>query len=171
MMANIFESVFSPLKTAIDLAQEGVELRDAIKLRDVVGKLQTQIIAAQQAAIAAYTAQTDMTEEIGCLKKRVAELEARDTKLERYELKKLPPGVFVYALKQGVQPPEEMHYACEACYQRGKIFRLQSGGIHNGLEKLHCNGCNTNVQTGYYQPRKPAPLLRANRNFDIFTGE
>jgi hypothetical protein len=171
-MANIFEGVFSPLKTAIDLAQEGIELRDAIKLRDVVAKFQAQVIAAQQAAIAAHLQQTEMTEEMSRLKRQVAELEARNAKLERYELKKLPPGVLVYALKQDVQPPEEMHYACEACYERGKIFRLQSGGVHNGLESFRCNGCGVEVETGYFQPPQPAPLRRAKgRNFNLFTGE
>jgi len=67
-MTNFIEGILSPLKTASSLLQEAIEIRDATKFRDTVGKLQTQILAAQQGALAANVAQAEMAEEISQLK-------------------------------------------------------------------------------------------------------
>jgi hypothetical protein len=53
-MANFVEGILSPLKTASSLLQEAIEVHDSVKFGDVVVKLQAQIMAAQQGALAAW---------------------------------------------------------------------------------------------------------------------
>jgi hypothetical protein len=74
-MSTWISAITSPLKTAGEIAQGLVNVRDQIKLGDTVIKLQAQILAAQQGASAAQAHETEMAEEIRGLKTRVAELE------------------------------------------------------------------------------------------------
>jgi hypothetical protein len=98
-------------------------------------------------------------------KRRVTDLEARNTQLDKYERKRLPPGVFVYALKANMQSVEGPHYACEKCYNNGVISSLNSILVFNGIETLRCITCNSDVKTGHHIPSKPG---RAITEYDIF---
>jgi hypothetical protein len=123
-MASWLDTVTAPFKTARDMTTQFVEVRDAIKFGEIKSKLQAEIMAAYDAAMDMREREATLIEENATLKRRVAELEASKAQLERYELKQLPPGVFVYALKPNVHPIEAPHYACEKCYGDGKISRL-----------------------------------------------
>jgi hypothetical protein len=166
-MASWIETITAPFKTARDMTTQFVEVRDAIKFGEIKTKLQAEIMAAYDAAMDMREREATLVDENATLKRRVAELEARDVHLDRYELKQLPPGVFVYALKVNVQPVEAPHYACEKCYGDGKISRLNSILVFNGIETLSCSRCNSQVKTGYSTPSRPS---RAISDFDVFTG-
>jgi hypothetical protein len=68
------------------------------------------------------------------LKREVADLKTNKTKLERYELKRLPPGVYVYALKDSEKGTEADHYACVKCFNEGKIMPMNHVVTFNGME-------------------------------------
>ena len=74
-----------------------------------------------------------MAEEIRGLKAHVAEMEAWAVQKERYQLKELAPGVFVYALKPGMEGGEPPHQICQTCYQRGKRAILHADGQQKQL--------------------------------------
>jgi hypothetical protein len=151
-MAAWLDAIMSPLKTAGEMAQGLIEIRDTVKFGDAVIKLQAQIMSAQQGALAAQSRETEMTEEIRSLKTHVAELEAWDAQKDRYDLKRLEPGVFVYSLKPDMAAGEPPHYICQTCYQHGKRSILQSLGAYNGQEKFDCHECKTRLATGIYTP-------------------
>jgi len=153
-MANIIDAITSPLKAASDAAEKMLQIKGILDHGDEIRKLHDHVVTGLKAARIAQVEQTAMQNEIDGLKRKVADLEARDAKMERYELKRLPPGVFVMALKPDVQPPEPFHYACEKCYQDGKIYRLNSFGVVRGQERFHCNSCGSTIVTGDYVPPK-----------------
>ena len=101
-MAGWVDAIMLPLNAAGDVAKGLVDIRDTAKFKDAVIKLQAQILSAQQGALTAQARETQMAEEIRALKAHVAEIEAWAAQKERYELKELRPGVFVYALKSGM---------------------------------------------------------------------
>jgi hypothetical protein len=166
-MASWLDTVTAPLKTAGEMASQFVEVRDAIKFGEIQAKLQKETLAAYEAVMKMREREATLIEENAALKRRVAELETRNAQLDKYELKKLPPGVFVRALKQDAQSVGPDHYPCERCYGEGKIAPLNSILVHNGIERLRCSVCNTDVNTGYPVSSSPA---RANTAYDIFTG-
>jgi hypothetical protein len=141
-MANFIEGILSPLKTASSLLQEAIEIRDATKFRDTVGKLQTQILSAQQGALAANVAQAEMAEEISQLKKQVASLKAWNAEKNRYQLKDVGLGSFARVLKESESRGEPPHQICAACYERGKKFILQP---RNNF--MVCPECGTEIKT------------------------
>jgi hypothetical protein len=164
-MASWLDTITAPFKTAREMSAQFVEVRDAIKFGEIKSKLQAEIMAAYDAAMDMRERETALIEENAVLKRRVAELEARKAQLDNYERKRLPPGVFVYALKANVQSAEGPHYACEKCYNNGVISSLNSILVHNGIETLRCISCNSDVKTGYSVPSKP---IRVIRDYDIF---
>jgi hypothetical protein len=166
-MVSWLDTITAPLKTARDMTTQFVEVRDAIKFGEIKSKLQAEIMAAYDAAMDMREREATLIDENATLKRSVADLEARNAQLDRYELKQLPPGVFVRALKPNVQPVEPQHYACDKCYRDGEISPLNSILIHNGIATLLCSRCNTAMKTGYYTPPKPS---RAIMDYDIFTG-
>jgi hypothetical protein len=164
-MTNLMDAITSPLKAASDAAEKILEVKGILKFGDDIRKLHANVLTGLKAARAAELEQASMQQEIMALKREVADLKASKTKLERYELKRLPPGVFVMALKETEKGTEPEHYACEKCFGDGKIRRMQSVLIHRGQETLKCSGCETVIKIGHYIPPTPS---RAIRNYDIF---
>jgi hypothetical protein len=152
-MSSWIDAITSPLKSASETVQGLVQVRDQIKLGDTVIKLQGQILAAQQGASAAQTRETEMTEEIRALKTRVAELETWEAEKQRYQLERLPPGVYVYALQPAMANGEPLHSICQTCYQRGKKSILHSGEPGNGIHHLTCYECEKVLTVGHFNSR------------------
>jgi hypothetical protein len=151
-MANFIDAITSPLKSAGDLVQGLVEVRDLVKLGELQVKLQAQIMSALQGATAAQTHELAMGDQIRELKARVVELETWDAEKKRYKLEKLPPGVFVYSLKPELHDGEPPHQICERCYQGGKKSILHQDEQRNGVYNLICNTCGTKMQVGHFSP-------------------
>lgn len=119
-MATWLESITSPLSAASEGIQKLIEVRDLVKFGDALGKLQAQILSAQQGALAAYTRELALLDEIGTLKKRVADLEAWEREKARYELVALAPNVMAYSIKATARGTEPPHYICANCYNAGR---------------------------------------------------
>jgi hypothetical protein len=151
-MANWLTLVTDSLKVASESVQKLMSLREFIKHGDALGKLQAQILSAQQIASAAYARETDMTDEIRNLKARVTELETWDAEKKRYELHRLPPSMFVYSLKEAHALGEPHHYVCKTCYESGKKGILDQDENRNGLHHLTCNRCSAKLQIGRFVP-------------------
>src|SRR5690349_8725799 len=112
MVAEVYAGL-SAFKTMFDMAKGLKDINDAAVRNGAVIELQEKILAAQQA-------QTALLERIGQLEKQVAEFETWDADKQRYELKELPPGIFVRSLKPEMASGEPPHFICETCFQRGK---------------------------------------------------
>jgi hypothetical protein len=153
-MASWTTAITDPLKAAYDLAQGMLDLRDTVKLGGLVIQLNAQILAAQRGALAASQSEAEMAEEIRSLKTKIAGFEDWDRQKERYELKEIEGfwKLLVYELKDGVNPPEQKHYACPDCYQNRKKSILQQHNEGSG-SGLICRQCGWK---GWLQGRPPA---------------
>ena len=158
-MAGWIDAIMLPLKAAGDVAKGLVDIRDTVKFKDAVIKLQTQILSAQQGALRAQARETQMAEELRSLKAHVAEIEAWSAQKERYVLKELRPGVLVYALKPGMEGGEPPHQICQTCYQRGKRSILHADEQHNEVYRLTCHECGTQLQIGFVYPPSILDLI------------
>src|SRR5258708_2655919 len=147
-MANWIEAITSLLKSAGDLAQGLIEIRDTVKFGETVIKLQAQIMSAYQGATAARVNELAMGNEIRELKARVVELENMEAEKKRYKLDKLPPGIFVRTLKNEMTNGEPVHHACERCYREGKISPLNQSETLSGVYHLVCPICTTDLMVG-----------------------
>lgn len=144
------------LKTAADIAKTMIDMKSHAETQGKVIELQSVILAAQSSALDAQAAQSTLLEEIRNLKEQVARVKDWETQKKRYELHELETtkGVFVYRLKQDVQPPEPMHQICANCYENGQKSLLQQEVRYPGIAYvLVCLNCGADVyQHGHWQP-------------------
>jgi hypothetical protein len=155
-MAGLSDLIASPFNKANEILQKLLSAKGIIEYGDTIRELHQQFIAMSVSARAAH-------DKIEALEREVAELKANNAQRERYELKELPPGVLVMALKEGVQPAEPPHYACEKCFGDGKLRRLQKQPRErNGLSEYVCNGCETTLEVGNFVRPQPVQTRRYN---------
>lgn len=147
-MAAWADAIVQPLKTIGEIAQGLIEIRDTVKFGKAVTELLAQVVAAQQGALAALAHEAELIDVKRRLEAQIRELQAWEAEKQRYQLERLEPGVFVYTLKPALAAGEPPHRICQACYQRGKKFILQSHGVHDGLEKLDCHECGAVLRVG-----------------------
>ena len=163
-MINFIESITNPLKAAGETAQKLIGLRDTAKFGDALIELQDQIIAAQQGALEAQGRELAMSEEIHELKERVAEMEIWDAEKERYELKEVVPGQFVYAVREEVRGSEPPHMLCANCYNHDQKSILQTEirnpGHHEVLFCQRCGGDLFSPSTGGRGTENPPKAVK-----------
>lgn len=152
-------AALSSFNTLKNIAQAMVTLRDANALQTKVIEFNGALIDAQTQIFAVNQERTSLIDQIGQLEKEVANLKAWEREKERYQLQQVPPGSFVYRLKQGMEAGEPPHSICERCYQQGKKSILHQSATNSGLYHLKCNGCGTDMRVGHYNP--PPPISRS----------
>jgi hypothetical protein len=160
-MPTWLESITSPLSAASEGVQKLIEVRDLVKFGDALGKLQAQILAAQSAAMTGYAREAALLEEIGGLKKRVAELEAWEAEKERYELVALAPKVMAYAVKQTMRGADPPHYICANCYNSRRKSFLNQITRGTNVDIFQCNACGERLTINKGGP--PASALPRHR--------
>jgi hypothetical protein len=137
-MSSIAAAIGS-LKTAADITKGFLDLKEAAAVQGKIIELQGIILSAQSSALAGQSEQLTLLERIRELEGKLAKLEAGEKEKERYELKKLPPGVYVYSLKQDMARGEPAHRLCAKCFQNGKKAILQE----SGSDYMKCHECGS----------------------------
>src|SRR5579872_2907671 len=92
-------SAFGALKGMKDIAEAMIGLRDAKILQEKRLEFQTKIIDVQNSILSAQEERASLIDKIRDLEEKIRGFEAWEAQKKRYVLTKLPPGVFVYALK------------------------------------------------------------------------
>lgn len=70
----------------------------------------------QESILSAQAAQATLIEMVRELETKMARMEAWDADKQRYELKDLRRGFFVYIPKEGMENGEPPHAICTNCY-------------------------------------------------------
>ncbi|WP_182179272.1 hypothetical protein [Methylobacterium radiotolerans] len=133
------------LKASLDIAGAMVGLRDAEKMRLKAIELTAQIISAQQSALSAQVAQSDLIDRERELKNRIIELEDWINESSRYQLV-AEGSAFVYRTKNGMENGEPAHYICPNCYhQRRKGIMQPVIRAPEYRQYLVCVACKAEV--------------------------
>jgi hypothetical protein len=150
---SLIAGTVSSLKLAHDMPKALVTIRDATMLNEKVIELQRVILAAQSDALAAQSDQFSLLDRIRDLEKEIADLKAWDAEKQRYELKGLGFGTFVYVVKLAVQGGEPMHCICANCYEDGKKSILQrTSQFEAGCSIWFCNDCKSRLLVRQWPP-------------------
>ena len=129
------------IRAAVEVTKAMKDIRDANLIQTKVFELTREIMAAQSYALEAVSAQSALLARVRELEEEKAKLEAWESEKKRYKLERLPPGVFVYALKPEMSGGEPSHRICTTCYNRGKKSILQE--LDEGYAK--CPECSTEI--------------------------
>lgn len=136
------------LKTLTDLAGTMVGLRDSAKLLEASVKFNHQLIAIQQALMAAQSEQAVLVEAIQALEKENRRLKSWDDAAADYELKPVAEGVVAYMLKPHARGTEPPHWRCAQCYAGQKKSILQFVSSASGRWAYQCPSCSQVVRVG-----------------------
>lgn len=138
----------SALKTASEIVQALLGIRDAKAFGAKAFELQRVLLEAHGHALAAYTANAQCAERVRQLERRLAEMENWEREQQRYELKEFPGGALAYAVKEAMRGEEPAHYLCAGCMQNGKKSILQGHTSGFGGHHLACNACKLDIVRG-----------------------
>lgn len=122
------------LKAAFELMKVAVDTRDAVKFNEYRVEL-LKLIADAHSECLAVTLQKNE------LLKRVGELEAWKSEVERYQLTEIAPGAVAYKVKPSAQGHEPDHELCPNCFSDGrKRFLIRKKATSRNIEAV-CQAC------------------------------
>lgn len=156
------DGIMSPLNAAGQTIEKLIETRDFVKFGDELRKLYADILSAQRGAMTAQANEAALLEEVGKLKKHVAELEAWETEKQRYELVALAPNVMAYSVKANARGAEPSHYICANCYQIGRKSFLNQHTSNQYLDQYHCKTCGEELRINKGVPSRRSAAGRYN---------
>jgi DNA repair exonuclease SbcCD ATPase subunit len=135
---------FQAIRSASEITQTLIGLRDSAKLLEKTVELNREIAAAQTALFGAQSEQASLVKTIDELEKEITRLKSWETEKKRYELKRYDPGVFFYVLKVAEAAGEPIHHLCTKCYQEDKKSIIHRTGNTMAREATHfCPKCRT----------------------------
>jgi hypothetical protein len=154
------------IKAAGELANAMLKLHDAKALQEKTIELNRVILSAQQDAIGANAAQTELIAQIRALEKQVADLKSWEADKARYQLADLGGGVVALAIKDTMRNGEAFHRICATCAANGKKAYLQPRVQGAYYDQYKCDACGVELSINKGTP----PQRYARSDYDVFTG-
>ncbi len=150
--ASSIAAAVAGLQTAFSITKGILELKIDARIRDQAIKLQEAILATQKELFDAQQNQFAMADEVRTLRAKLTEFENWEDRAQCYELTELPPGIFVYSIKDESRGSAPAHYVCATCFNRRTISYLNKDEPSMGLTNLHCPACGWHDLFGRYVP-------------------
>ncbi|MCZ8171256.1 MAG: hypothetical protein O9272_05905, partial [Brevundimonas sp.] len=146
------------LKAAYDLIQGLNAAAKEVAVNQVKVDLTRHILEAQQALMAASSAQADAAQAIKNLEQRLMEFENWEAERKRYELADTGKGSVAYRLREGMEAGEPAHWLCPHCFEKRKKSIMKHETIPQGRANiLVCHPCGLEVVTsGVRFDRQPS---------------
>jgi len=119
------------------------------------------VLTLQREILDAQSQQSALIQRLGDLEKEVAGFHRWEAEKLRYQLEELPPGLFVYGIKDADRGSEPDHKLCANCYQKGIKSILQRSAPLRGETNWRCHSCGFKGTSGFSEPlklnRRPHP--------------
>lgn len=138
MTAEIAVAI-AALNSAGKLAKGFVDLMRTADRQQILIEFNEQLLAAQAALFEANAKYEELAQIKGELERKLVEKEDWTQQAARYELKELVSGVFVYAVKGGMESGGPAHYLCPHCFESQQRSILSLPGP--GWGKYVCHQC------------------------------
>ena len=143
---SLITGTISGLKAAVDITKTLLEIKQFSDVSGKILELQNVILAAQNSAIKANSAQSEMIEEIRHLKEEMAHIKSWETEKQRYQLTSPWKGTVVYSLKKSMSNGEPPHWICSNCYDNGAKSILTQQLEGNAIVSFFCPKCETSFR-------------------------
>lgn len=152
------------LNAAFNLTKTFLDVQGAVKVQAKVIELQQQILSAQQSAMSAQQTQTALLERIRDLESEVSRLQEWDVVQERYQLRDVGAGAFVYSPRTEPTSTQPNHWLCVNCFENSKrrsILQTQGRDVIDDSYMLFgCPQCKSSIRVGWSDgPHRRGELL------------
>lgn len=143
-MVGEIATALTSLKTAFDIAKGINEIAKSADIQSAVIGLQSQILNAQQYAMAAGEREAELKAEIARLESKIQGLQSWAKEQRRYELLDLRRGFYAFVLKESEQKGVPVHALCANCFGKGTKSILQTNGqINVHQHAWNCMSCKS----------------------------
>lgn len=138
--------LLSSVKSAKDIAEAMIGLRDAQAIQAKALEFQSRIFDAMSSAIKVQEERATLLQSVEALKKEIAGLKAWEAQKQRYELKSVGVGALAYSLKKDAGGSEPPHWICPKCYEDGQRSILQpETRVPGRTQHLACSRCGNDI--------------------------
>ena len=142
-------AALSAANAAFSFLKLGVASRDDAKVSAAIGEMAGKLTDANLAALSMSEHLRGLESELHELTTELRQLKAGQRIRERYILREVRPGAYVYAFEPADGDRTPAHMQCQICFDSGKhsILRLSTSG-----EVYEC-GINREHRIGIVEPR------------------
>ena len=152
---SALSALISIFSAAQSIAKGFLDLKTLADVQSKVIELQSVILSAQTSALAAQAEHASLAKKVEELERELASLREWDRERNRYALKQLERGVFVYELSPSDPKGEPIHWLCSNCFSQGYKSILQYVGDYYGSAKHSCPRCKTDISVSSERPPPP----------------
>lgn len=131
-------------KAASDIANAMLKLHDAKALQEKTIELNKAILSAQQDAIAANAAQTELVAKTHQLQREIADLKSWEADKARYQLTDIGGGVVALTIRENMRNGDAFHRICANCAANGKKSYLQPEVRGDYYDRYKCQAVARN---------------------------
>lgn len=158
-------AAFSAVHNIGKLTKGLMDLKRSTDRQQILIEFNEQLLAAQSALFDAHAKYEELTQIKGELERKLMEKEDWAQQAARYELKELVSGVFVIAVKAGMEDGGPVHYLCPHCFEKKQRAILSLPGP--GRAKYVCHQCK--YEAVFQRATIPPVVLRrGGRKLDGF---
>lgn len=138
-MTSEISAAVAAIASVKAIAEGIISTTRAADRQQILIDFNSQIIEAQRAMFQAGADYEALARVKAELERKLLEMENWEKQAGRYELKELVPGIFVYAVKAGMEMGEPAHKLCPHCFQKRQRSILSLPGP--GWTKYVCHEC------------------------------
>lgn len=131
-----------------------------------VSEVNSKLMQANAVALASQEKQSTLVNRLVELENEIRDLRLWESELKRYQLKKYPPGIFVYEITPGMENGEPSHMLCPNCFSKRQKSLLQIVDEGQYQRVCLCHNCSSRyvIELSKYIPPP-------NQDYDQFNGE
>jgi hypothetical protein len=149
------QALIASLKAAADIAKTVFDIKTSTEVKQKIGEIQSALLAAQNAALSATTAQFELQEKVRALEAQLKSVNDWEEQRTRYALVSPWKGAAqAYALKQAHANGDEPHLLCANCFHNSKRVVLNPSNRDSWVV-MACPVCRATLETGFRGIGKP----------------
>lgn len=158
---TVISGAISTIKQAYEGARGLMGLNTLAEVNGKAVELQGVILEAQDSAMKAQVAQTELIEQIRNLEREVDNLRSWEKEKANYVLSEIHPGSFVYRYSVNSNGAQPIHDLCALCFNDGKKSILQAG-VKGMVKTSLCHRCSSEITVGVVDQGPPPEIVRVN---------
>ena len=142
-MITEISSLITSTKAAYEIAKGISALKSEVDKNESISKILEVLLAVQKDALSVSMIAQQLQEEKSDLSKKLLEFEKWSETEEKYELKEIAKGIFVYSYKMVDPSSKPMHWLCPKCFQEKKAHIIQLDYDSSTVKRYCCPNCKT----------------------------
>jgi len=137
--------IIAGIKTSIDLLKNLSKKEKSPESLQIISSIQSTQLSLQSDILSFQSEINSLQDKNRQLEQKLSEYENWEITENRYELKEIATGVFVYSKKKNSRITEPQHWVCAKCFQDRKKSILQCLNPIQVHKIFECQNCKSQI--------------------------